>query len=119
MPNYDSQVLGLLIEGDNVEGLVYISNDMSIGYGANFIKISEISLFSGKKLPVILPFLIKEIHRSLVLKYFPMIVMIVFPLNEEYRETYKDTARMFNAVDIGYKCLSQGKPYCLENGEKL
>ena len=43
--NYDNQVLGLIVDNGEIEGIAYYSNYINIALGARMLTLTEISLF--------------------------------------------------------------------------
>ena len=105
-PSYNAQILGLLLKDDVVEGLVYLSNDAFVANGASLTRVSEISLFEEKSIFDFYPFIVKEIHRSIALKFNVWLVMILIPREKEYRELFEKMKVDFRTSEFAYKMAS-------------
>ena len=118
--DYDNQVMGLIIENNKVEGLVYLSNYLHICLGARFLTLSEITLFDPKKILNILPFVFRKVHVDLAKKYLIHIFMVIIPEQESsFKDLYLETSEKFGLEDYSYRVLSQSKPYHIDANEKL
>ena len=111
--------MGLLLKDNLVEGLVYLSNDAFVANGANFTRVSEISLFEEKNIIDFYPFIVKEIHRSIALKFNVFFVMMLAPRKIEFMEMFEKMKIDFKTSELEYKLVSQSKTYNVEMMEKL
>ena len=110
--DYDSQLLGFIVEDGKVEGLVYLSNYLHIGLGTRFLTLSEITLFEPKKLEKHLPFILQRIHFDLAQKYLIYILMVIVPEEHSiFKNFYLEITEQLGFVDYKCKVISQTKPY--------
>ena len=118
--DYDNQALGFILEDNQIQGIVYLSNYLHIGLGTRFLALSEITLFEPKLIEKNLPQIIKSIHFDLAKRYLIYILMVPMPEEDNpFREIYQQILSELGLVDYSCRVFSQTRPYKIQEEEKL
>ena len=118
--NYDNQVLGLIVDNGEIEGIAYYSNYINIALGARMLTLTEISLFCPNQIKKVLPFILYRTHMDLALKYMIMLFNCIIPEQETgLAKFYLQTMKQLRFEDFPYKLLSQRQPFNADMVEKL